>query len=195
MYRPGACSGPGIFEGKPPTAPPERSSPHLFGHDGAGRGPIGRRATPTRRSGDEHSAPVRCHRADGHPVAEPSPVHSRKATSASRSGVALASVNVSEDYQREGPPHVFVAVLLVHLMRDGLANLVEGSGHEGDSLGAVGAVIGGLRCNILAYPLESRTLHLAVDRDRADGQGAIWIVRSPGRPVGNVHYRTGEPGF
>src|ERR1700704_231274 len=56
--------------------------------------------------------------------------------------VALASVNVSEDYQREGPPHVFVAVLLVHLMRDGLANPVEGGGHEGDSLGAVGAVIG-----------------------------------------------------
>src|SRR4249920_2282892 len=52
-------------------------------------------------------------------------------------GVALAFVNVSEDYQRQRLLDIVVAV---HPLRDGLGDPVERSAHDGDGLGTVGAI-------------------------------------------------------
>jgi hypothetical protein len=64
------------------------------------------------------------------------PVDSRKAIRKSL-GVTLASVDMSQDYQCE---RLLDVIASVQLLRDGLADHIERSRHDGDSLGTVGAV-------------------------------------------------------
>ena len=52
-------------------------------------------------------------------------------------GVALATVDVSQDYQRQRLLHVIVAI---HPLRNGLAGPVECGGHNGYGFGVVGPV-------------------------------------------------------
>jgi hypothetical protein len=51
--------------------------------------------------------------------------------------VALSSVDMSEDYQRQGLLRI---VMPVHTFRDGLADPIERSGHDDEGLGTVGVV-------------------------------------------------------